>query len=541
MRQKETQEKMGKLVQAVKEDRQQRLKDYQSMMKEKGELESRANEAEVALLNIIQKVKENEKKHQQKFQNAIQQSQTQFSLAVNRAKQFEEKFSRLMDTMQNVMKQKGGDAGEIIGKFVEMEKNQNQELESIDKLKVENQKLKGNYNVVLEKMKMEKKNADENILGLQGNLTKALEELDLLKNKMMKQRLKKDDQEYEDEKSQEIIKKLTLKYNRALERIADSEKKLDEQEKTIRSYEEKTSKMVQMVQRNRQEMQNKIEQLSTKLRESSNFTGGNKGEFQDKLSDALERAEFAESKRQELQKKVTELEEKLWSTEKNLWETEDKGDEQVRQLEAKLLLAQEKLQKLAHSKGTTASSVSGEVELTQKQEKMLIKVLKETKVKIQDLENKLKQRTEQSEQQAQKQQKRIEQLEKIISEGGSLGVGGGGTPGGNLSALTPEQANKIKKTLQALQERAKKAEMRTKELENENQQLKAGGIGIGLPPGGGIGLPPPGIGIGEGIPPPPGMEGIPPPPGMGKLIHLTNHAFFFLKFQLSFSLLSIQN
>lgn len=120
---------------------------------------------------------------------------------------------------------------------------------------------------------------------------------------------------------------------------------------------------------------------------------------------------------------------------------------------------------------------------------------------------------------------RIEQLEKFISEGGSLGMGGGGVPGGNLSSLTPEQANKIKKTLQALQERAKKAETRSKELEQLIEQYKSGGIGIGIPGGIGIGIggdggipPPPGMGIGEPPPPPPGMDGgfapPPPPPGM---------------------------
>jgi len=514
---KETQEKLAKLVQAVKEDRSTRLKDYQSLMKEKEELENRANEAEVAVINIVQKVKENEKRHQQKFQNTLQQSQTQFNLAVNRAKQFEEKFQRLIETMQNVVKQKGGTSGELVGKLAELEQQQNKDLETIDKLKIEKEKMEGNYKVQLEKLKMSNKNSEETVLSLQGNLTKALEELELIKNKMEKQKQKKDDKEYEDEKSQEIIKKLTLKYNKALERLAESEKKLDEQEKTIRSYEDKTSKMVQMVQRNRQEMQNKIDQLTSKLRESSSFSNY-KGDVQDKLADALERAEFAETKRQELQQKVTQLEEKLWATEKNLWETEDKSDEQVRQLEAKLLLAQEKLQKLANQKGTTTTAITGEVELTQKQEKMLVKVLKETKLKIQDLETKLKQRTESSDEQSFKQQKRIEQLEKIISEGGSLGMGGG-LPGGNLSSLTPEQATKIKKTLQALQERAKKAETRTKELENEIQQLKAGGIGLGIPGGiGGIGIgPPPPPGIGDFAPPPPGIGGDfapPPPPGM---------------------------
>ena len=477
LRVKETQEKLTKLVQAVKEDRATRLKDYQTMTKEKKELEERANEAEVTLLSIVQKIKENEKRQKLKFEQTINQNTTQLNLAMNRAKQTEEKLGRLLETMQNVVKQKGGTGGELVGKLAELEQQQNKDLETIDKLKLDNEKLKGLIKEESQKHERAKKLSNETVEELQGNLTKALEELDSLKNKMERQKYKKDDKEYEDEKSQEIIKKLTLKYNKALERLAESEKKNDEQEKTIRSYEDKTSKMVQMVQRNRQEMQNKIDQLTSKLRESSSFTPTFNQDVQDKLADALERAEFAETKRQELQEKVNQLEEKLWATEKNLWDTEDKTDEQIRELEGKLLLAQEKLKKLANSKGTTTTAITGEVELTQKQEQMLVKVLKETKVKIQDLETKLKQRTELSEEQSIKQQKRIEQLEKLISEGGSLGMGGGGTPGGNLSALTPEQANKIKKTLQALQERAKKAEVRNKELENEIQQLKAGGIG----------------------------------------------------------------
>lgn len=82
--------------------------------------------------------------------------------------------------------------------------------------------------------------------------------------------------------------------------------------------------MVEMVQQTRAEREQLESQLKA-VQAGSQSAGGDSAELQDKLQDALDRAEFAESKRQQMQEKINQLEEKLWSTEKALWDTEGLG------------------------------------------------------------------------------------------------------------------------------------------------------------------------------------------------------------------------
>jgi hypothetical protein len=165
----------------------------------------------------------------------------------------------------------------------------------------------------------------------------------------------------------------------------------------VKTHEERAAKMVEMVQQSRTESTARIAQLEAAVASAQAAAaaaaaageGGGGGaaapsadaeELREKMQDALDRAEFAESKRLQMQEKINGLEQKLWAAEKALWDTEDRADEAIKKLEAKVLALQDQ----AAVRPADAAKVEGavDVQLSEAQEKILVKVLKESKAKI---------------------------------------------------------------------------------------------------------------------------------------------------------------
>ena len=67
---------------------------------EKGEAERRANEAEVALLNVVESLKENERKQKDRYDSAIASTTKKAEAAVERANKMEEKLGKLLEMMK---------------------------------------------------------------------------------------------------------------------------------------------------------------------------------------------------------------------------------------------------------------------------------------------------------------------------------------------------------------------------------------------------------------------------------------------------------
>ncbi len=100
VRAKESEAKLAKLINAVKDDRSTRSKEQQTLLKEKAEAEKRANEAEVALLNVVDSLKENERKQKDRYDAAIASTTKKAEAAVERANKLEEKMGGLLQMMR---------------------------------------------------------------------------------------------------------------------------------------------------------------------------------------------------------------------------------------------------------------------------------------------------------------------------------------------------------------------------------------------------------------------------------------------------------
>lgn len=202
--------------------------------------------------------------------------------------------------------------------------------------------------------------------------------------------------------------------------------------------------------------------------------------LKEKLQDALDRADFVEGKRQQMQEKINELEEKLWATEKKLWDTEDRADETIKKLESKIV-ALEESQLTAAAKPNASDSQQQDVQLSEAQEKMLVKVLKDSKTKIKALEDKLEQTIRESKQREAELERKIEELQGQITRGGGQGGQGGGSGGG-------EEVHALKTNISALELKSQQLEMRAERAEEALRKAASG------------------VNIGEAPPPPPGKQ-----------------------------------
>jgi hypothetical protein len=72
------------------------------VLKEKSEAENRANEAEVALLNVVDSLKENERKQKDRYDSAIAGTTKKAEAAVERANKMEAKLANLLKMMKVV-------------------------------------------------------------------------------------------------------------------------------------------------------------------------------------------------------------------------------------------------------------------------------------------------------------------------------------------------------------------------------------------------------------------------------------------------------
>ncbi len=493
VRAKESEAKLGKLINAVKDDRAMRAKDYQAVLKEKAEAEKRANEAEVALLNVVESLKENERKQKDRYDSAIAATTKKAEAAVERANKMEEKLGKLLEMMK-VATKTGKQAPELVSRVAELEAENSSQARQIDELKVALDEVQQQAK---EKILEEKRKASQvggTVEELTQTLSSALDELKATKEELERvESAKHAGGEAPSEDVKQELAKTKAKFKKALTRLKETEKRAEDAERLVQSYEEKSAKMVEMVQQNRVEMSAKVAQLEAQLAaatsSSSHQTSASVGadasvELQEKLQDALDRAEFAESKRQQMQEKINQLEEKLWATEKSLWDTEDRADETIKKLESKLLALQENV-KLPED----ASAGQDEAQLSEAQEKILIKVLKESKSKIKALEEKLDLQAKQAQVIQSELQRKIVELEAALAKA-NLGTGGGG--GGDRG---------LEEKLHQMEARANRAE----------EALRAAASGIPpAPPAssddGSAGAPPP------PPPPPPGGDFVPPPP-----------------------------
>ena len=151
--------------------------------------------------------------------------------------------------------------------------------------------------------------------------------------------------------------------------------------------------MVEMVQQSRTEAAQRVAALEAQLAQAQQHqhgaagagvagAGGDAEELREQLEDAVERAEAAESKRLAMQERINQLEQKLWAAEKALWDTEDKADETIKKLEARLIALQDAAATARPSEAAAAGEGGADVQLSEAQEKILVKVLKESKAKI---------------------------------------------------------------------------------------------------------------------------------------------------------------
>jgi hypothetical protein len=553
VRAKESEAKLGKLINAVKDDRALRAKDYQAVLKEKAEAEKRANEAEVALLNVVESLKENERKQKDRYDSAIAGTTKKAEAAVERANKMEEKLGKLLEMMK-VATKTGKQAPELVSRVAELEAENSGQARQIDELKVALDEVQQQAKEKILEEKRKAKQVGGTVEELTQTLSSALDELKATKEELERAESgKQHSGEAPDDVKQDLAK-TKAKFKKALTRLKETEKRAEDAERLVASYEEKSAKMVEMVQQSRVELSAKVTSLESQLAAaqaaggssassaSSSGGGGDATELQEKLQDALDRAEFAESKRQQMQEKINQLEEKLWATEKSLWDTEDRADETIKKLESKLLALQE------NAKVDVDQSQEGDVQLSEAQEKILIKVLKESKAKIKALEEKFALQVKQSQEVQNELHRKIVELETALATAkaaSSLSMPSAASSGDSF----------LEQKLLQMEARATRAE----------EALRAAGDGSGAPsapasdfvippppgsdagfagppppppppggefapppppppPGGGFGGPPPpppppggGFGGPPPPPPPPGMPGAPPPPGGGGL------------------------
>lgn len=198
----------------------------------------------------------------------------------------------------------------------------------------------------------------------------------------------------------------------------------------------------------------------------------------------------------------------MWAAEKKLWDTEDRADETIKQLEAKLLALKDQVAVAAKEGGGAGGAGLSDVQLSEAQEKVLVKVIKDSKAKIKALEEETNVLRQKWSDEKAALLARIAALEAAPPKAGPAG----GVDDGRLAAM---------------EQRALRAE--------EALRNAAAASAVPEAPSGGPPPPPPPPGAdGEGFggpppppPPPPGGEGFggpppppPPPPGTALLQEL---------------------
>ena len=324
VRAKEMQAKFCELIFAVKEERAKMAQQYLHLSEEREESERRANEAELALLDIIQRMRQNEAMQAERVDRIVRKASLETMKAVERARKSEERLWKQIEAPKQMMEEK--EHTKASNRVLDLELQHNRDLDALESMKRAIEDLKEENETQKKVFVREKMEREETVDQLESILSKSLDQMESMREEMAKLQSYKETCEMEAQEMKQKLEYMIRNYSGALQKAIELEYRLEESKRTMESYEEKTAMMVSMVQRSRVEMKSKIEFISKKLSANPNFYNQ---DLDEKLLVAVDIAEFAERKRSEAEEKVEQLQEKLWRTERTLWEIEDRCNKQM--------------------------------------------------------------------------------------------------------------------------------------------------------------------------------------------------------------------